>query len=180
MEINGIVGPPGVEVRDAVTGDMLSCRLCLDAVAQEGRWLSRLHAASVERYAAFWASLREANAPQSVAVDSGAVIGWCDITPDASPLRAHVGSLGMGLLASHRGQGLGQRLLMRTLMQARGLERIELSVLHDNTAARALYERVGFVVEGRRVRDWKHDGVYRDSVLMALDVASFRTTDAVA
>ena len=161
-----------VQVRDAVMDDMAGCRLCLDAVAQEGRWLSRLHAAPLELYTAFWASLREARAPQTVAVDGEAVVGWCDIIPDASPVRAHVGSLGVGLLASYRGQGLGRRLLTQTLARARdrGLERVELSVLHDNAAAYALYERLGFVVEGRRLRDWKHEGVYRDSILMALNI----------
>lgn len=163
-----------VRVRDAVMDDMPGCHRCLDSVAQEGRWLSRLRAAPIERYTTFWAGLREADAPQTVAVDEDVVVGWCDITPDVSPVRAHVGSLGMGLLASYRGQGLGHRLLTRTLERARerGLERLELSVLHDNRAARALYERLGFAVEGRRVRDWKHDGAYRDSVLMALDLAS--------
>ena len=162
-----------VLVRDAVMGDMSGCHLCLDAVAQEGCWLSRLCAAPLERYAAFWASLREAMAPQTVAVDGETVVGWCDIIPDASPVRAHVGSLGMGLLASHRGQGLGRRLLTQTLARARdrGLERVELSVLHDNIAAYALYDRLGFVVEGRRIHDWKHEGVYRDSILMALNIA---------
>ena len=79
----------------------------------------------------------------------------------------------MGLLASHRGQGLGQHLLTQTLARARdrGLERIELSVLHDNVAAYALYKRLGFVVEGRRIHDWKHEGVYRDSILMAFNIA---------
>ena len=163
-----------VQVRNAVMDDMSGCRLCLDAVAQEGRWLSRLRAAPLERYAAFWASLREAKAPQTVAVDGEAVVGWCDIIPDASPVRAHVGSLGMGLLASHRGQGLGRHLLTQTLARARdrGLERVELSILHDNAAAYALYERLGFVVEGRRIHDWKHEGVYRDSILMALNIVT--------
>ena len=163
-----------VQVRDAVVEDMSGCRLCLDAVAQEGRWLSRLRAAPLELYTAFWASLREARAPQTVAVDGEAIVGWCDVIPDASPVRAHVGSLGMGLLASYRGQGLGRYLLTQTLDRARdrGLERVELSVLHDNVAAYALYERLGFVVEGRRLHDWKHEGVYRDSILMAFNTAS--------
>ena len=80
----------------------------------------------------------------------------------------------MGLLASHRGQGLGRHLLTQTLARARerGLERVELSVLHDNAAAYALYERLGFVVEGRRIHDWKHEGVYRDSILMALSMVT--------
>jgi ribosomal protein S18 acetylase RimI-like enzyme len=152
--------------------DMSGCRLCLDAVAQEGRWLSRLRAAPVERYAAFWASLCEVGAPQTVAVDGMAVVGWCDIIPDTSSVRAHVGNLGMGVLASYRGQGLGRHLLTQTLVRARelGLERVELSVLHDNVAAYALYERLGFLVEGQRKHDWKHEGVYRDSLLMALSI----------
>jgi RimJ/RimL family protein N-acetyltransferase len=91
---------------------------------------------------------------------------------DASPVRAHVGSLGMGLLATHRGQGLGRRLLTLAIdrTRERELECIELSVLHDNDAARALYERLGFQIEGRRIRDWRRDGVYRDSILMALNL----------
>ncbi len=160
-----------IEIRDACTADLAGCHRCLDAVAREGRWLSRLSAPSIERYTAFVAGLREANAPRIVAVD-GEVVGWCDITPDASPVRAHVGSLGMGLLATHRGQGLGHRLLTLAIDRARdrGLERIELSVLHDNDAAGALYARHGFRIEGRRLRDWRRDGVYRDSILMALDL----------
>ncbi|WP_181529457.1 hypothetical protein [Ensifer adhaerens] len=47
------------------------------------------------------------------------------------------------------------------------MERIELSVLHENAAARAFYAQFDFQIEGRRVRDWKHDGVYQDSILMA-------------
>lgn len=164
-----------LQVRNAVPEDMSSCRLCLDAVAQEGRWLSRLRAVPLESYAAFRLSLREAGAPQTVAVDGEVVVGWCDIIPDTSLVRAHVGRLGMGVLSGHRGRGLGQRLLTHTLARARerGLERIELSVLHDNVAAQALYERVGFVTEGRRIRDWKHEGVYRDSILMAFTIAPF-------
>jgi putative acetyltransferase len=160
-----------IEVRDASVGDLTGCHRCLDAVAQEARWLSRLSAPPIEHYTAFVAGLREANGPQVVAVDSE-VVGWCDITPDASPVRAHVGSLGMGLLATHRGQGLGRRLLAMAIDRAREreLERIELSALHDNDAARALYERLGFQIEGRRIRDWRRDGVYRDSILMALNL----------
>lgn len=162
-----------IELRDALPSDLAGCHRCLDAVAREGRWLSRLGAPPLERYAAFVAGLREANAPQVVAVDRE-VVGWCDIAPDASPVRAHVGSLGMGLLASHRGFGLGQRLLTLALQRARqrGLERVTLSVLHDNAPARALYERLGFQIEGRRRRDWKRDGTYRDSILMALDLGA--------
>ncbi|MGO4741086.1 GNAT family N-acetyltransferase [Bosea sp. 2KB_26] len=46
----------------------------------------------------------------------------------------------MGLRASHRGRGLGRRLLTLALDRGRqrGLLRIALLVLNDNAAARAL------------------------------------------
>lgn len=157
-----------IDVRDATPDDVTGCHRCLDEVAREGRWLSRSAAPPLDRFAAYMTELRQVRAPHVVA-DDGQIVGWCDIRPDASPMRAHVGTVGMGLLKTHRGKGIGYRLLTLAMERAReqGLERVELSVLHDNTAAQALYEQFGFVVEGRRVRDWKHEGVYQDSILMA-------------
>jgi ribosomal protein S18 acetylase RimI-like enzyme len=59
---------------------------------------------------------------------------------DATP------ELTIGVLADHRGQGVGRQLLDRLLLEARtvGLDRISLSVEQDNHVARRLYERVGF------------------------------------
>lgn len=75
----------------------------------------------------------------------------------------------MGLLGIYRAKGIGRGRLQLAMQRARerGLERIELSVLHENAAARALCAQFDFQIEGRRVRDWKHDGVYQDSILMA-------------
>ncbi|WP_104664793.1 GNAT family N-acetyltransferase [Ensifer adhaerens] len=157
-----------VDVRDATLDDIAGCHHCLDDVAKEGRWLSRLNAPPLGGFAAYMADLHHARAPQIVAVDDK-VVGWCDIRLDASPVRAHVGILGMGLLRAYRGKGIGSRLLQMAMHRARerGLERLELSLLHENSAARALYAQFGFQIEGRRLRDWKHDGVYQDSILMA-------------
>ena len=46
-----------VQIRDAVTEDMLGCHRCLDAVAREGRWLSRLPAPPIEVYSVLSARL---------------------------------------------------------------------------------------------------------------------------
>lgn len=160
-----------VQIRDATMDDMHSCKACLDAVAREGRWLARLGAGSPEGYAAFWTSMRAAKAPQVVAMDREAVVGWCDIIPDASPCeRMSAASESVFSRATaDMGSDTGSSST-RCNGRARGLERVELSVREDNVAARVLYERHGFVVECRRIRDWKHDGVYRNSVLMAADI----------
>jgi len=66
--------------------------------------------------------------------------------------------------------GFGEGLVRAALVHASriGLERIELQVYSNNAAARALYLKAGFDVEGVRRRARKLDGRYDDLVLMAL------------
>jgi glyceraldehyde-3-phosphate dehydrogenase/erythrose-4-phosphate dehydrogenase len=66
----------------------------------------------------------------------------------------------MGMLPGYRGRGIGERLLRASIDAARsaGFERIELSVYAANERAAALYRKVGFVMEGTRVRGKKLDG----------------------
>ncbi len=88
---------------------------------------------------------------------------------ESVPTYAHEGMLGMGLLPDYRGRGLGERLIRAALDAARGagFERVSLSVYASNTRAMALYQKVGFVHEGTRVRGRKVDGAYDDIHMMA-------------
>ena len=76
----------------------------------------------------------------------------------------------MGLLPEYRGHGLGERLIRAALDAARGagFERVSLSVYASNARATALYRKVGFVLEGTRVRGRKVDGAYDDMLMMGL------------
>ena len=49
-----------------------------------------------------------------------------------------------------------------------GLEKVELEVYASNRSAKALYEKLGFEVEGIRKRARKLDGAYEDVILMGL------------
>jgi RimJ/RimL family protein N-acetyltransferase len=102
---------------------------------------------------------------------SEAVIGWCDVTPNASrPVHAHCGSLGIGLLPAFRGKGIGRSLILTTLAAAFefGLTRIELNVVEGNTNAVALYESIGFRKEGLHRNANRIDGKYENLYSMAL------------
>jgi RimJ/RimL family protein N-acetyltransferase len=83
----------------------------------------------------------------------------------------HAGHLGVSVAAGHRGQGIGTALLERAVEWARAnpvVRRVELHVFERNAAARRLYERMGFEVEGRRRRAAFRDGEYLDDYVMAL------------
>ena len=145
-------------------------RELLDGVARERRWLAFLEAPPLPRIRSFVLNGLRNGMAQFVAVDDGRVLGWCDVNPKTHESLRHSGVLGMGVAASHRGQGLGSALLRATLeaASARGITRIELVVRADNAAAIALYERHGFELEGR-LRDYMIvDGVAHDALAMAL------------
>jgi ribosomal protein S18 acetylase RimI-like enzyme len=141
----------------------------LDGVARERRWLAFLEAPPLPRIRSFVLNGLRTGMTQFVAVDDGRVVGWCDVNPKTHETLRHSGVLGMGVAASHRGQGLGAALLRATIeaASARGIRRVELVVRADNAAAIALYERHGFELEGR-LRDYMIvDGVAHDALAMA-------------
>lgn len=142
----------------------------VDAVARERRYLATVCGFSADDTRDFIRKLTENGGIQMLALDEGAIVGWCDVTPMLFEGMRHVGRLGMGLLPTYRGQGLGIRLLGATLDRAfaKGLRRIELDVFASNSAALRLYERAGFATEGRKRRARILDGVEDDILIMGL------------
>ncbi len=140
----------------------------VESVAQEGKNLAFLERPALEMSREFVVgNLREGD-PHFIALVDGGVVGWCDIGSLHWP--AHVGVLGMGVLASHRGQGIGTALIQAALEKARniGLPRVELTVSEENARAKTLYEKFGFVVEGIHRNAIKIGEKYENHLIMAV------------
>ncbi len=105
-----------------------------------------------------------------VADVDGALAGWAEISPGRAEFMRHTGNLGMGIDRSYRDAGLGRHLLLAVLDLAReaSLERVTLYANASNARALALYEKVGFVQEGRLRREIKDSERYDDVVIMGL------------
>jgi len=103
-------------------------------------------------------------------MSAGQVVGWCDVVPNPRPIYAHVGLLGIALMPELRRQGIGGRLIRRTLEAARdfGLRRVELTVRESNAVAIELYKKVGFAIEGLQRNRILVDGAYENLVLMGM------------
>jgi len=142
----------------------------VDSVARERKYLAFLEGPPIHSTRDFVLNNINGNWPQVVALSNSEIIGWCDITSLDRPIFAHIGSLGMGVLAPYRGQGVGTALISAALQRARvkGLTRIELTVRENNTAAIALYKKFGFVVEGIHTNGVCIDGQYENHIFMAL------------
>jgi ribosomal protein S18 acetylase RimI-like enzyme len=142
---------------------------CLDSVARERRHIGMVQAPPLESFREFILSLIDKGDLQFVAMKEDEVVGWCNLSPQRGEGFTHVGILGMGVLKEFRRQGIGIRLMERTISEAkeRGLERIELEVYASNTPAINLYEKWGFDCEGVKKKARKLDGVYDDIIVMA-------------
>jgi RimJ/RimL family protein N-acetyltransferase len=105
-----------------------------------------------------------------VALDGKVIVG--ELTVKAISNRraiAHVATLGMSVAASHRRRGVGELLLREAIAWAdgSGFLRLELYVYARNAAAIALYEKLGFAVEGKRVAFIRDGETFLDDVVMA-------------
>ena len=163
-----------ITVRAIRESDIVGFHLAVDTVCRERKYLATFEAHGLERTRDFVISNITNGYPQFVSEDEGQVIGWCDAIPGpANSGSAHVGQLGMGILKSHRGRGIGRRLLEATIQGVRelGLKKIELSVYARNINAIRLYQKLGFEDEGLKKNGRFADGAYDDVRLMALHLA---------
>ena len=142
----------------------------VDRVAREREYLAFTEGPPLERSRAFVLRNLQENQPHFVALVEEDVVGWCDISSVDRPVYAHIGVLGMGVVAEYRGRGIGEALIRAALDKARsaGLERVELTVRESNMRARKLYEKVGFITEGVNFRAVKIAGRYENRICMAI------------
>ena len=107
-----------------------------------------------------------------VAERDGEILGFV-LVGRRTPLDAnrHVAMLrAVAVAHSARRQGIGQALVARAIVEARarGFRKLVLTVLGSNAGAIVLYQRAGFVVEGRLSDEFLLGGRYVDDVVMAL------------
>lgn len=161
---------PDIRILPAEPRWAKSLTRALGEVAREKDFLLNIDGPSLERVQKFVAKMQEVGNPQFVAVLDNEVVGWSDIRRLEQSVLSHAGELGMGVLRDFRGQGLGQKLLETCLTAAWSLNflKVNLTVFSGNTAAIALYKKVGFQQDGVLRRHAQVEGVFRDSLFMSL------------
>ncbi|MBE1556808.1 GNAT family N-acetyltransferase [Sporosarcina limicola] len=104
-----------------------------------------------------------------IAEDNGIVVGYL-VVIGGNPNRAkHSVYLVIGIEENYRGKGIGAKLFTKLDEWARDqyIHRLELTVMVHNKAATALYEKMGFEIEGTKRHSLFIDGKYIDEYYMS-------------
>ncbi len=117
-----------------------------------------------------------------VAETGGRLVGWAAAAPVSSrePYTG-VAETFVYVAKDARGRGVGSALLYHQVTEADagGLWTLQTSIFPENRAGLALHHRAGFRTVGVRERIVRHQGVWRDTVLLERRRADTETTDDV-
>lgn len=118
-----------------------------------------------------WEDWDAAHLPEHrfIALREATVIGW--VAAGAVSNRcvyAGVVEHSVYVAGSERGRGVGRALLERLILstEAAGIWTIQTGIFPENEESLRLHERVGFRRVGRRERLGKHNGVWRDVLML--------------
>ena len=100
-------------------------------------------------------------------------MGHIDLASLNKENTSHRAMLGMGVHRDHRKKGLGQKLIAAVIDWAKReteVEHIDLLVLSTNTAAIALYRKMGFEEYGRHIDKFRIEGDSLNTVMMTRNI----------
>lgn len=100
----------------------------------------------------------------------GELVGQLTLEVSERARRRHTATFGLAVDVHHTGKGIGSALMQAMIELCDNwvqVERIELTVFADNSRAVALYERFGFITEGRAERFAMREGKHVAALYMA-------------
>jgi putative acetyltransferase len=167
------MGQPALaQIRPATVDDLDQVTDLVWDVAAEGRWIGAEVPFDRRERRQRYARLLEA-AESTMFVADATSTGGPGVVGEISVSMAPYGVADISMMVARdwRGSGLGRALLDAGIAWAQraGAHKVWLEVWPDNTAAISLYQRAGFVEEGRKRRHYRRrDGALWDAVLMGL------------
>lgn len=106
-----------------------------------------------------------------VADIKGTIVATCGVAIDSRKRYCHKGEIGVAVKKEFWNKGIGKTLLQECIEWSKEnkLLKLILEVDSDNERAYSLYKKLGFNIEGKKIKDRiLADGTFKDSYLMAL------------
>ena len=167
-------------IQPAYAEDASQLLECFKSVAIEGKFiLSTLSdiekiSPSIEKEAEWIKNTFDGGGIILTAQINKKIEGYISITIDAMTRRKHIAVIGICMIKQYRNIGLGKALMESAINWAKEtpkIEKLALSVFADNVLAIKLYEKLGFLTEGRQIREIKRgENDYVDTIMMYMSV----------
>ncbi len=106
-----------------------------------------------------------------VAEDNGHIVGHITISANQKIKMRHIGVIGISIRKPYWRKGIGRELMGKAIAWAHDsgvIRKLNLNVLVSNIGAIALYQDVGFEIEGRLRRDMFLNGEFTDALEMGM------------
>ncbi|WP_096434757.1 GNAT family N-acetyltransferase [Alteribacter populi] len=158
-----------VTLRPAQKDDAFDIITNVEKIIQKGRYIQKERVRTIDEEQTFIQEMIDKNNMYTVVDIDGRVFGIARLIRGDLKMKRHTALFRTWLTDDAQGKGLGKKLMEYTLEWARhnGLYKICLTVFSQNTVAKQLYEKYGFVTEGIQKEQVYVDGEYDDEVFMA-------------
>lgn len=163
-------------IRTGILGDAESILDIESMVISEGDYLitvtEEYNRSSIQKQRE-WIQMLLKNEKETLIVAelNSKVVGWIVFYSQSRKRLSHTGSLTMMISKSYRGLGIGKMLVKALIDWAEKnplIEKVSLGVFSTNHRAISLYKNMGFVEEGRKIKEFKlNDNEYIDDILMS-------------
>lgn len=161
------------EIRDARPADAAQIVSLQEGIYREGRWFVGNHAPSADTIRRRLQYLNPHDSLYLVAERNRQLLGWLELNRMQPERMQHVALLTIAVGAPWRRQGLAGRLLATSYAWGGrvGISKITLNVRARNTGAIELYEREGFLLEGREKHHFVTEDGFEDNLIMARTIS---------
>ncbi len=113
--------------------------------------------------------INDKNSILLVAEEDNKLVGYLGAYGRSANRLKHTVTIGIGILQSHTGKGIGTKLF-ETLEEwaiENNKHRLELTVMENNLPGQALYKKMGFVIEGIKRDSMYVNGEYINDIYMS-------------
>jgi GNAT superfamily N-acetyltransferase len=144
---DGAVAAPA-ELSPAVAGDHDELFAAYAKIVDSGAGFPHEPPLSREAFVEYWIAHSSA---VWIARVGGRLVGAYYVKPNFVGKASHISNAGYFVLESHRGQGLGRRLVEHSLQEARrlGFDAMQFNLVFASNPARQMYRQLGFLEVGR-------------------------------
>ncbi|MFD1357717.1 GNAT family N-acetyltransferase [Fictibacillus halophilus] len=141
----------------------------VETIVKAGRYLQKEEPRSLEEEIKFILETKLKGNMYTAVERKGKVVGIARVLKGELEMKKHTGIFRTWIHPDSQGLGIGKQVMNYTLRWGRtnNLHKLWLTVFSGNEKAVLVYEKVGFITEGRQKNQVIIDGKFEDEIFMA-------------